>query len=372
MNVYEKLGVRRVINAYGNLTPLGGSLMNPEVLKAMAAGSQCFVDLNDLLKRAGQRIATLVGVEAAYITSGASAGLAIATAACVAGKDPENIARLPDTTGMKSEVLTHRCQRNVWDQAVRVAGAKLVEFGHTPKAQASDFESALTDRTAAVLYFVDHNESQSLPLADLIAKAKAHEVPVIVDAASALPPVENLHRFNHMGADLVIFSGGKMIGGPQSTGLILGNQELIEACALNASPNFSIGRSMKVCKEEIAGLIRAVELFLDHDFDVDMQRWERQVTHILNAIQGIDGVTARRVFPGEDQVLPRQVPRVHLSWDQHALGFTQLELQRVLLDGVPSIAVGRMDEWITVNPITLLEGEEKIVARRLGEALMAA
>jgi len=181
VNVYEKLGVRRVINAYGNLTPLGGSLMNPEVLKAMAAGSQSFVDLNDLLKRAGQRIATLVGVEAAYITSGASAGLAIATAACVAGKDPENIARLPDTTGMKSEVLTHRCQRNVWDQAVRVAGAKLVEFGHPPKAQASDFESALTDRTAAVLYFVDHNESQSLPLADLIAKAKAHEVPVIVE-----------------------------------------------------------------------------------------------------------------------------------------------------------------------------------------------
>jgi len=370
MNVYEKLGVRRVINAYGNLTPLGGSLMEPEVVKAMAEAAGWFVDLNDLLKKAGKRIANLVGVEGAFITSGAAAGLVISTAACVAGKDPAKIARLPDTTGMKNEVIIHKCQRNVWDQAVRQVGVELAEIGLSMWTETWELKSAISDNTAAILYFTHHNQEQSLPLEEVIRIAKAHQLPVIVDAAAELPPVENIHRFNDMGADLVLFSGGKMIRGPQCTGLILGRQELIEACALNANPNFSIGRPMKAGKEEIIGLVKAVELFLEHDFDTDLKRWERQVAHCLEVFRELEGVKSRRVFPGEDPVLPRWVPRVYLTWDQEALGVSPATVSKKLFEGEPSIAVGAIPEGMSINPIVLGDGEEEIMARCVAETLM--
>jgi L-seryl-tRNA(Ser) seleniumtransferase len=372
VNVYEKLGVRRVINAYGNLTPFGGSLMAPEVVEAMADASGWFVNVNDLLKKAGHRIADLVGVEAAFITSGAAAGLVISTAACVAGKDPAKIARLPDTSGMKNEAIMHKCQRNVWDQAVRQAGVRLVEVGLSLWIEAWELESAINDNTAAIFYFVHHNQEQSLPLEDVISIARAHQVPVIVDAAAELPPVENIRRFNDMGADLVLFSGGKMIRGPQCSGLILGRRALIEACALNANPNFGIGRPMKVGKEEIVGLVRAVELFLAHDFDADRQRWECQVARCLDVFQKLEGVESRRVFPGQDPVLPRWVPRVYLTWDKEMLGISPAEVRRKLLEGEPSIAVGAIPEGLSVNPIVLDEGQEQVVAHRVAETLMAA
>jgi len=372
VNAYEKLGVRRVINAYGNLTPLGGSLMDPQVVQAMVEAAGWFVDVNDLLKKAGHRIADLVGVEAAFITSGAAAGLVISTAACVAGKDPAKIARLPDTSGMKNEVIIHKCQRNVWDQAARQVGIRLVEVGLSQWIETWELESAISDHTAAIFYFVHHNQEQSLPLEDVIKIAKAHQLPVIVDAAAELPPVDNIHRFNDMGADLVLFSGGKMIRGPQCAGLILGRRELIEACALNASPNFGIGRPMKVGKEEIVGLVRAVELFLEHDFEADGKRWERQVAHCLEVFQELEGVTSRRVFPGEDPVLPRWVPRVYLTWDKEALGASPAEVRKRLLEGQPSVAVGAIPGGLSVNPIVLDDGEEEVVAQRVAETLMAA
>ncbi|MGQ9585372.1 MAG: aminotransferase class V-fold PLP-dependent enzyme [Anaerolineae bacterium] len=367
--LYQRLGVRRVINACGNLTPLGGSLMDSRVLEAMADASCWFVDLNDLLKKAGQRIADLVGVEAAFITSGAAAGLVLSTAACMAGRDRAKAARLPDTTGMKNQVIVHRCQRNVWDQAVRQAGAMLVEIGLSHWTQPWELEAAIGQATAAILYFTNHSEEQSLPLEEVIRIAKAHGLPVIVDAAAELPPKENLHRFNDMGADLVVFSGGKMLRGPQCTGLILGRRDLIETCAFHASPNFGIGRPMKVGKEEIAGLVRAVELFLEHDFDADLERWEQQVGYCLERLCDLDGVKCKRVFPGEDPVLPRGVPRVYLTWDESLLGIAPAQVRAELLSGEPSIAVGTIQHGISINPITLAAGEEEVVARRVAEVL---
>lgn len=371
MNVYERLGVRRVINAYGNLTPLGGSLMDAKVIQAMAEAATWFVDLTDLLEKAGQRIAELVGVEAAFITSGAAAGLVISTAACVAGTDPARIARLPDTTGMRNEVIVHKCQRNVWDQSVRQVGVTLVEIGLADRTEPWQLEAALSEKTASVVYFTNHNEEYSLPLEVVIRIAHAHDVPVIVDAAAELPPKENLRKFNDMGADLVLFSGGKMLRGPQCTGLILGSRELIKACALNANPNFSIGRPMKVGKEEIVGLVRAVELFLEHDFEIDRQRWERQVAHCLEVFRTLAHVESRRVFPGQDPVLPRWVPRVYLTWDEQELGVSPEEIRNRLLAGDPSIAVGEIRQGLSVNPIVLADGEEQVVARRIVQTFAA-
>jgi L-seryl-tRNA(Ser) seleniumtransferase len=369
MNVYEDLGVRRVVNAYGNLTTLGGSLMPPEVIDAMAEASRWFVEVPGLLERAGQKIAKRIGVEAAFVTSGASAGLALSTAACVAGRDPSKITRLPDTTGMKSDVILHKCQRNEWDQAIRLVGVNLVEVGLAMSTHVWDLESAIGDNTAAIVYFVDHNEDRALPLATVIEVAKASGVPVIVDAAAELPPVENLHAFADMGADLVVFSGGKMIRGPQSSGLILGCRELVEACAANASPNLSIGRPMKVGKEEIVGLVKAVELFMARDTNAEIYRWNEQVSYLFQEIRDLPGVRCRRVPRGEDDVLPRDVPRVHVSWDAGTIDLKPTETQRRLLEGEPSVAVGVLNSELVLNPVALEDGEEKIVARCVTEVL---
>jgi L-seryl-tRNA(Ser) seleniumtransferase len=367
--VYGTLGVRPVVNALGNVTPLGGSLMHPDVLDAMTGAARCFVDVHDLLERAGERIAAVAGVEAAFVTSGASAAVAIATAACMTGTDPARIAHLPETDGMPNEVIVHRCQRTVWDQAVRLAGARIVEIGVARETKLWELEEAIGERTAAILYLPAHNESAALPLRDVIAVAGDREVPVIVDAAAELPPVDNLRRFVDLGADLAIFSGGKMIGGPQSSGLILGRRSLIAACAANASPNFAIGRSMKVGREEIVGLVWAVELFVARDFVAESTRWEAQVRDVLKALHDRPGIMARRVFPGEDGVMPAEVPRAHARFDERVVGIHVATVQRALRAGEPSIAVGVFRDELTINPITLCEGEEHIVATRIIETL---
>lgn len=367
--VYERLGVRRLINAVGNKTTLGGSLMEAETLQAMTEAAQWFVDLNDLLKKAGQHIAGLIGVEGAFITSGAAAGLTVATAACVTRGDPAKIARLPDTQSMKNEVVIHRCQRNIWEPALRAVGATLVEIGRDDSTDPDDLERAINANTAAVVFFVRHHDESALPLPEVIRIAHVRSVPVIVDSAAEIPPVSNLRRLVDMGADLVVFSGGKMIRGPQSTGLVLGRKEFIEACALNANPNFGIGRPLKVGKEEIVGLVTAVERFVRHDFEEDMERWERQIAHCLSVMLGLDGVQARRVCPGEDDVLPSSVPRIYITWDAQAYSITPEQARQLLLDGEPSIAVHLYDEVLAINPTVLMEGEEQIVASRLAEVI---
>lgn len=369
MEIYDRLGVRRVINACGTMTPLGGVIMRPEVLEAMEEASKWFVDLRDLLEKAGHRAAELAGVEAAYITSGAAAGLVLSAAACMTGHDPAKIARLPDTTGIKNEVIIHKCQRNVWDRAILTAGVRFVEIGIGHETRPWELQAAISEQTAAIAYFPCYGERQSLSLSEVIAIAKEHNVPTIVDVAAELPPAANLHAYNDAGADLVIFSGGKMIGGPQSTGLILGRSHLIEACALNANPNFAIGRPMKVGKEEIMGLLTALELFVDHDFDADLTRWESQVAHFIEIISNVPNVTVRRVFPGQDENRPACVPRAHIEFDPRTMGITPEEVAKRLMEGDPSIAVGYERDCIKLNPIVLEEGHENVVAQKVKEIL---
>ncbi len=365
MSLYDSLGMRPVVNAYGNVSSLGGSLMDREVLDAMVAAAGAYVDVNELLRRSGRRIADLVGVEAAQVTSGASAGLAIATAACMAGDDPERIARLPDAGDMPDEVVVQRCQRTRWDQAVRVAGARLVEAGGAAGTDASELEAAIGERTAAVLHLAEHAPDRALPLPAVVEVADRRGVPVIVDAAAELPPTRNLRAFCDLGAALVVFSGGKMLRGPQASGLVLGRADLVRASAANASPNYGVGRSMKVGKEEIAGLVCAVERFLAHDFDVDRRRWERHVRQWLSALAPLDFVRARRECPGRDDVHPVEVPRVVVGWSRERVGLTAAGAQAALLEGDVPVAVGCWEDELVLNPSLVAADDVPVVGDRL-------
>jgi L-seryl-tRNA(Ser) seleniumtransferase len=368
-DVYAELGMRRVVNAAATLTRLGGSLMPAPVIEAMIAASRSFVDLPELQRRVGERLARLTDNEAAYVCSGAAAGLTLATAACVTGTDPAKIARLPvDLDGLKNEVVVHHSQRNGYDFAVRQTGIRFVEIGQSGRPEAAELRAAINDRTAAVVFFAGaHFERDALPLATVIEVAAERAVPVIVDGAAQIPPISNLSNFTRAGAALAIFSGGKGLRGPQSSGLIVGRRDLIEAVRLNGPPNSAIGRPMKVGKEEMVGLLAAVELYLGLDEPALIQRYERQVARVVEALAKVGGVTAGRDFPSE---AGQPMPRALVQFDAAALGVDRDEIVRRLGEGDPYVEVARSgSDGIFVNPQTLADGEETIVIERLLAAL---
>jgi L-seryl-tRNA(Ser) seleniumtransferase len=372
MDIYDKLGIKKLINAEGTLTRMGGSVMDPAVMEEMIEASKYFVDLNELLKKAGDYVANLLGVEASYITSGAAAGLTLSTAACVTGTNPAKIRQLPVMQGLKNEVLIQKSHRNGYDHAVRQAGVTLVEFGLIKETYPWELKAAVSDRTAAIVHFLEFENDRNLSLSEVIAIAKEMGVPLIVDAAAELPPVENLSRFFQMGADLTVFSGGKDIGGPQSSGLVVGRRDLIEACALNANPNYSIGRAMKVGKEEIAGLIAALERYIRQDFPAEEKLWEDMVATIVSTLADIPGLDARRVAPAEPGVQPNWIPRVYLDWEKETIPLSSSEVKSLLRQGEPGIAVGSTSMGLFVNPQTLKPGQEKITAKTLRKVFLSA
>jgi uncharacterized pyridoxal phosphate-dependent enzyme len=368
MRLYEQLGLRPIINACATLTRLGGSRMPPEVLQAMEEASRCFLDLPLLQQRVGERIAALTRNEAAYVSSGAAAGLTLATAACITGEDPAKIRQLPDLTGLKNEVIVHRAHRNGYDHAVRQVGVRLVEIGSADGTTRAQLEEAFSPQTAAFVWFQGAMTGRGdLPLPVVIEAAKARGVPVIVDAAAQLPPVSNLWHFTRIGADIAIFSGGKDLRGPQSSGLILGRRDLIRACALNGNPNASIGRPMKVGKEEMIGLLAAVERYLQMDHAARADYCERTVADWNAALNALPGVSARRDFPNEaGQPLPWSLVTITES----AAGVSRDELMRRLEAGNPAIAVAPAGaDSLHLNPMTLEPGEEKIVLERIAAIL---
>ena len=334
---YQRLGVKRVINAASWITVLGGSIMPPAVVNAMEDASRWFVDMHELNQKAGEVIAKFTGAEA---------GLVLEAAACIASTDPAKIDKLPDTTGMKNEIIIHRAHRVNYDHNFRAAGGKLVELGNTRTTNEWELEDAINEKTAAVAYVFAPRQGGAIPLPRVAEIAHARGVPVVVDAAAMLPPPENLHRYIDMGADMVSFSGGKGVMGPQSTGLLAGRSDLIEAAYMNGAPNStSVGRSAKVCKEEVAGLITALEIFVDTDHQAVQAGWRAKCHHILSALEDIPGL--RLQLSDEDEV-------VH-----------QLE------DGDPSIRTrpSSFAGGIAFVPVNLRDGEEEIIARRLREIL---
>ncbi len=373
MGVYQKLGVKTKINAVGNGTAIGGSIMAPEVIAAMQEAGQNFINLNELLAKAGQYIADVVGVEACYITSGAAGGVLISTAACMTGKDWAKVHQLPDTKGMKNEVIMQVMQRNYYELMVREAGAKLVEIGLANTTNSWHLEAALNEQTAAIIHFVAYSPPQDLPLEDVIKIAHKRDVPVVVDAAAEFPTFSILRHYIDMGADLVIFSGGKGIRGPQSSGLILGRRDLIEACAMNGSPYHGVGRPCKVGKEEIVGLVTAIELFSDPEYErKELEGWHLRTGYIVETLSDLSHVTVESGFPSDFagvETNPGIVPVSVVTWDNNAIPVTKEEAAAALLEGEPGIYVATSRDGIVIAPHTLLPGEERIVAERVGAVL---
>jgi L-seryl-tRNA(Ser) seleniumtransferase len=373
MGIYERLGVRPVIHGAGTTTRYGGSRLRPEAFDAMREASQTLVNLDEMNAAAGAAVARMLRAEAAFVTAGASAGLVLQAAACIAGDDPAKITRLPDTTGMRNEIVIQRAHRFAYDQAYRVAGAALIEIGLARRTQPFELEAAIGERTAAVAYLVSPFTSPpgTLSLAQTIEIAHRCSVPVIVDAASMLPPRENLTRFLRMGADLVSFSGGKGIRGPQSTGILAGRRDLVRAATLNASPNQALGRAAKTSKEEIAGLVVALEHFLAEDEKAEMQRYRDVCAAIVDALAEIPGL--RGVV--EQDPVNRVIPHAVLYFTPEWVGPSGHAVQVALAQGEPHVYVqqgghqgGYFDE-IAVDPINLAPDDVPILIRRLREEL---
>jgi D-glucosaminate-6-phosphate ammonia-lyase len=391
------MGLRPIINATGSLTRVGGTLMPPEVLEAMAEAARAFIKIEELQEKAGEAIASATGAEAGYVTCGASAGLTLATEACVAGLDVQKMDRLPDTAGMRNEVIIQKAHRNSYDHAVRSVGVRIVEAGYLgfPGAGGTypwQIEAAINERTAAILHPILGDIEGTVPLSEVTRLAHKHGVPVIVDAAAALPPVSNLRRFISEGADMVTFSGGKAIRGPQPSGILAGRRDLILSVALQhqdmdvtprtwtfrhlletgvlaGPPHNGIGRAMKVGKEEIVGLVTALDLYLRRDHDADQEMWREQTGLIVQALAGIPNVSV-----AELPSVSGSIPAVRLTLNEKALGLTAYDVVNSLIEGDPRIVVaeGHAGRGVLgLNPMTLQPGEAEIVARRLTEVLTA-
>ena len=370
---YQRLGVKPIINAASWITVHGGSIMPPPVVQAMEEASRWFVDMHDLNKKAGDVIAGLTGAEAGLVTAGSAAGMVLEAAACIAGNDPSKVWQLPDTTGMKNEIVIHRAHRVNYDHNFRTAGAKLVEIGNTGATHEWEMEAAINENTAAVAYIFGPRPGGALPLPRVVEIAHARDVPVIVDAAAMLPPPENLSKYIRQGADMVSFSGGKGVLGPQSTGILAGRADLIEAAYANSAPNSeSIGRSAKVCKEEIAGLVTALEMFVDTDFDAVQADWRAKSAHVVDRLSDIPGL---RVELLEAQPELEEPDSNHASAEIHFTpewtGPSRDEVVRMLEEGEPGIRVRvrSYTDSILFIPVNVRNGEEEVVARRLREIL---
>jgi len=359
-DIYARLGVRTIINARGATTAVGGTLPPPEVMAAMAEAAKAFVVLDELNAKVGEKIAAATGAEAGYVTCGSAAGMLLAAAACITGTDIARIRRLPDTTGMPNEIIVHRAHRINYDQMFRAPGARLVEIGIPAGTAQWEYEAAFTERTAAVA-FVDSPSigPGALDFGTIIAVAHARNVPVIVDAASTLPPVSHLTRWIAGGADLVIYSGGKGMRGPQDSGLLAGRADLIAAAKMNGNPNAGIGRAAKVSKEAMVGLAVALDRFMAHDHDADFAAHRAQAERIAHELADFPNATCEVIADPERYPMPLAVIRpVGGAWSAPAL-------RETLATGDPGIFVNVEHGGIGINTHCLRDGDAEQIATRL-------
>jgi L-seryl-tRNA(Ser) seleniumtransferase len=364
MGFYEELGITRYINAHDTYTIYGGSRMSERTLRAMREAAESFVDMEELQNALGDAIAEMTKNEGAYVCNGAAGGLMLCAAVCMTDGDLFKYSRLPDATKVKNEIIIMRCQRNAYDKAVEAGGAKVVEIGDADETLEYDLEGSINERTAAVFYFESSNfKRASMPLEEVIRIAHKHQVPVVVDAAAQLPPVENLWKFTKMGADLVIFSGGKTLCGPQDSGLILGKEKYIAACRKLGAPNHGICRSSKVSREAMAGLYQALKDFLALDF----AGWERSLYDRCKKLRDImdeTGIfTTRIVDKGPvGQTYPRVFGRVMDGSSVQTI--CKLMRQRHIYIGIEP-----QENSIYFSPLNLTEEETDLVGRALLEVL---
>jgi len=364
-DIYKELGVRPLINAAGTYTSLSSSLMPREVVEAIDAAARQYVNLSELHEAAGKKIAALIGCEAVLVTAGAASALTLGTAACVAGKDPQKIRRLPDIAGMKSEVIIQKSHRNGYDHAVRNVGVRMIEV-----ETREEMERAVSERTAMMLFFNATDAAGQIKVEEFAQLGKKLGVPTFNDAAADVPPVDNLWRYLRMGYDLVTFSGGKGIRGPQCAGLLLGRRDLVEAAALNNNPHGdSVGRTNKVGKEEIVGMWAAIERYIKLDHTAQWRDWEKRCRTVADLVASLRGLQTEIFVPQ----IANAIPHLRITWDYAASGLTPAEVVKQLRDGEPRIEVRPgAKEAIEVAVWMLDPGEEQIVGRRLREILRKA
>ena len=368
-DIYSSLGVKRVITASGTTTQYGGSKMRPEIMEAMNKAASMMVNIDDLNRAASKAIADATGAEAGFVSGGSASGLVLQAAAVVAGSDPARMRLLPDTTGMKNEIIIHRSHRFPYDQCYLSVGAKFVEIGDGRRCYPWEMEAAFTENTAAAAYlFSNFTSRRAMPFPEFCEIAHSHGVPVIVDAASYVPPRGNLKRFTAEGADMVIYSGGKAVRGPQGTGILCGRQDLIDAAFANASPHQFIGRSAKVAKEEIIGLLAALEIFVNEDEEAEMARLRRMCQQVVDALVEVPGLRVTLEHDPYNYLTPHTVLQFTPEWR----GPDRNEVWQAMADGDPPVYLHNIHnpDELAVDAINLDDEELGIVITRLREELM--
>ena len=363
-DLFKELGVTPVINASVTMTFLSGSLMLPEVLAAINSTSHDFADMYELQDKVGAKIAEMLQVESAMVTSGASCAILLSTAACITGMDAEKIRQLPNLPGPRPEVIMQKTHRYLFDQAVTTTGAKIIEVEGP-----DEMEKSINERTVMALFFNAAGKS-SIPHSDFVAIAKRHKIPTLLDAAADVPPVENLFKYQKIGFDLVTFSGGKMIRGPQSAGLLFGRKDLITAARANHSPNEApIGRPMKVNKEEMFGMYAALKAYLERDHKKEWEEWLQRTKHIGSQLESLPTVTTETyVDPGPANAFPS----LHVKWEQSKIKISPKEVVKALKSGTPSIVANGNDEHLTVGVVLLRPDQVDVVSGRVKSILQQA
>ncbi len=370
-SIYEEMGVRPVINASGNQTILGGSMLSPTVRAAMDAANEAFVEMEELLEKSGQVIADLLGTEAALVTSGCYAALVLSAAGIMTGKDPDKIAQLPDTTGMRYEFLIQKRMRYHYDRSVTVPGGRLVEVGDEEGTSGQQMEAAIGSNTAGILYMARMEGSPGiLSIADVASIARDHGIALLVDAAAEIYPLERMKQLPHSGADLVCF-GAKYLGSTNSSGILCGRRKYVEAATLNnfiayeTQDNHAIGRGYKVDRQEVIATVVALREWLNMDHKERFRIQEERIQTIADRLADIPHVTTECVWPNQGPWMQLQV---HI--DEAALGKTAAAVREALRNGTPSIWVRPPGAGLlTIGVQTLKDGEDQIVAEKLREQL---
>ncbi len=362
-DVYRSIGVRPLINARGTFTIISGSTMLPEVRAAMDAAAQKYVHLDELTEAVGARLAALTGAEWGLVSNGCSAGLTLATAACVAGGNPDLHIRLPNLSGFpKDEAIIPTHSRNVYDAALRSVGVRVVEV-----STLAEFEAALGPRVAMIYILAGPNADNSpLNVKAIAPIAHAKGVPILVDAAAEILTIPNVHLQN--GATLVAYSGGKCLRGPQTAGLLLGRKDLVRAAWVHSAPHHGVGRSLKVGTEDAIGMLMAVEMWVKRDHEAEWKRWTGWLDHINKRVSSIDGVTTTVSQPNG---LSNRTPSLRISWDPQKLGITGEAVARLLFQTEPRITLDARgggqpgQTGVSVTPYMMAPGDERTVADRL-------
>jgi len=367
-NPYEELGVTTVINCQGTMTVLGGSVLRPELEAVMAQAGQHFVRILELEVAAGKRIAEMLKLPAghtALVTSGAAAAIQSGLAGILTGSNEQFIKQLPELTGMKSEVIIQKSHRNPFDHQLRSTGVKLVEV-----ETREDLRKAVNEKTAMMHFTNFANAAGQIKVDEWPKLAKEYKLPCMNDAAADTPPVSHLWDYTNMGYDLVTFSGGKAIRGPQCAGLLIGRTELVANALLNNSPHEdTLGRSQKVGKEEVIGMVKALELYLNEDHDALWKNWQSQLDYISEQIMKVPGVTTKFFVPE----IANHVPHMDIAWDAAKISLTPQEVSKLLRESKPSIVLTSGEErpGLSMNSFMLQAGEYKIVADQLVKILRA-